>query len=405
MTNHRLRHRGGSELFVAEIAGEFHRRGHQVCVFSTVTGEISGLLERAGISVVTSPADCPFRPDLIHGQHHLEAMAALGLWPEVPAVYFIHGAVPWEEHPPAHPRFRRYFATSPRFTKWVSRECGVSEDRVVVVRNFFDGARFQQVRPPHIRTGRALVFHNTMKPDGPAFLALRAACESAGLKLEGIGQSFGRTVADPENLLPEFDVVFAGGRSAIEAMACGSAVLPVTAEQAEGRIHPGNFDELADRNFTAEINAPPIQAQEVAAELQRLNAEETAAVTRRIRSEATLESTADLLLDCYESVLAEPADAPDFPSEIRALGAYLLSLAARVKDADERRAKLVDARESAERRAEKWKHRAERSQARLDWLEKQAGEAPWWHRRWWRKLRRMWEARGPMPPGDSPRPE
>lgn len=393
LTNHRLRQRGGSELFVAEVAVELQRRGHRVCVFSTVPGEISGMLQEQNVPVVSSPADCPFRPDLIHGQHHLETMAALSLWPGVPGVYFLHGATPWEEHPPVHPRLRRYLATSPRFGWWVAQECGVSETSLEVVRNFFDAARFPHRRPPGQRTGRALVFHNTMLASGPAFHALQAACQAVGLTLDGVGEAFGKTDANPGRLLPGFDVVFAGGRSAIEAMACGCAVLPVTALQAEGRVHPGNFEEMADRNFTAETNAPPIQTAAVAAELRRIRPEETESVTRRIRNEFALERAADRLLEIYASVMAEsPEISSDPDSESRAVGTYLVSLAARVKDADARRAKLVQDKETAACRAEVWKQRAASHQARMTWLETQAETAPWWQRRWWRRLRRQWES-------------
>jgi hypothetical protein len=147
MTNHRLRGAGGSEWFVVETAGGLRERGHEVAVFSAAGGEMAERLAETGITVLATPRDCPFRPDLIHGQHHLETMAALRAWPGVPAVYFIHGAAPWEEHPPAHPRIRRYLATSPRFAPWIARECGAPESNVETVRNFFDPERFPVVRP------------------------------------------------------------------------------------------------------------------------------------------------------------------------------------------------------------------------------------------------------------------
>ncbi len=403
MTNHRLQQRGGSELFVLEIATGFRRLGHEVCVFTTVPGPLSERLATTGIPVVGDPAECPFTPDILHGQHHLETMAALSLWPGVPATYMVHGATPWEEQAPVHPRIRRYLATTKRLAWYIARDCGVEESSVLVVRNFFDPARFTRVRPPDRRTGRALVFHNTMAPDGPAVRNLERACAACGLTLERIGAAFGRMIDNPEEALPEFDVVFAGGRSAIEAMACGCAVIPVTAAQSTDRIHPGNYQELADRNFTAETNTPPLAADEVAGQLRAIDAAETRQVTQWIREEATLPVAVGRLLDCYQGVLAAPA-AGGTEDELRPLGRYLLALAARVKDADARRAALADDKERATQRAAKWKARATHHADHLHWLAQQCGMGSWWQRRWWRKLRREWEAR-PRGPGQPEWPE
>lgn len=103
-TNHRLKERGGSELFTAEVTTELLHRGHEIAIFSTVGGPIAEGLRAAGLTVIEDPAACPFTPDLIHSQHHLETMAALTAWPHAPGLYFLHGYGPWEERPPLHPR-------------------------------------------------------------------------------------------------------------------------------------------------------------------------------------------------------------------------------------------------------------------------------------------------------------
>lgn len=227
MTNHQMERRGGSELFVDEVARKLLGDGHRVCVFSTLLGPLSSQLEDAGVPVVSDPSECPFRPDIIHGQHHLETMTALCCWLDVPAIYYVHGSGPWEEHPPVHPRIRKYLGTAPRLAWWIAHECGVEEASVGVVRNFFDPSRFREVRSPDARSGRALVFHNQLTESSAAYHALRDACRQADLTCETLGFSFGRTVEEPGKVLTDYDVVFAAGRSAIEAMACGCAVIPI----------------------------------------------------------------------------------------------------------------------------------------------------------------------------------
>jgi hypothetical protein len=393
ITNHQLKERGGSELFALEIGLALQARGHEVCLFSTLAGTISTAAEAAGLAFVQDPAMCPFQPDVIHGQHHLETMAALTRWPGVPGIYFLHGATPWEEHPPKHPRLRKYLGTSPRFGWWIARECGVAAEDVGTVRNFFDPAKFSQVRPADLRSNRAAVFHNTMDPDGKPFAAIRQACEAQGLKLDGIGSRFGKLTNQPEIDLLEYDVIFAGGRSGIEAMACGCTVIPVTKEQAAQRIHSGNYPEMADRNFTAETNDPPLSVEQILTELRAIDLNETAAVTARIRSEATLDRAVEALLEQYAFVVeaqreAGPSTLETAAAESAEVAAYLVSLAQRIKEVDDKRWRLVEQKETAVARAEKWQHAAARETKRLQHIQAALEGGSWWHRRLWRRLRR-----------------
>ncbi|MFM7180523.1 MAG: glycosyltransferase [Verrucomicrobiales bacterium] len=387
MTNHRLLSAGGTEWFIVETARALQSRGHEVAVFTPVGGEMAERLLAAAIPAVALPRDCPFVPEIIHGQHHLETMAALAAWPGVPAIYFIHGATPWEEHPPAHPRISRYLAPAPRFSNWISRECGVPETMVEAVRNFFDPDRFPVVRAQPLAGKRALVFHNTMESEGEAVAALQAGCASAGYSLDRAGVAFGNILAEPGRVLPEYDVVFAAGRSAIEAMACGCGVIPVMARQSAERIHPGNYAEMVDRNFTAEINAPPMDAANIAGHLRAFRAEEIAEISRRIRAEATLDATTEHLLDVYRTALSSPIEhTPE--AEAKAVSSYLARLSARVKDADAARDRLIDEKDRANLRSAKWKKRAETLARSLRSFETEATRAPFWIRRWWRRVRR-----------------
>jgi hypothetical protein len=379
MTNHRLQSLGGTELFVAEIAESLITRGHEVCVFSTAIGDpIASRLASLNIPSVTDPKNCPFTPDIIHGQHHLEAITALCAWPACPAVYFIHGATPWEETPPTHPRILSYIGTSPRFAWFIAKTCGVPESSVIVAPNFFDSRRFTQVRSPGTNSGRALVFHNTMSLDGHAFRTLQNACQTVGLKLETLGLSFGNTSPTPEALLPNYDVVFAAGRSAIEAMASGCAVIPISAEQSDNWICLDNFEDQSMRNFTAEVAAPPIDLQHIISELRRIDPEQTHAITKRIRADATIDRTTDILIDAYTNVLSQPLSI-DSQQEINSLASYFLTIAQKVKETDAKRANLIDQKDRASARAAKWKHRASELTERIKTLETKAN-TPWWKR-------------------------
>lgn len=381
-------------MFVLEIGRALSTAGHEICVFSSVGGEVSQAIdEEEGMTFVTSPEDCPFVPDLIHGQHHLETMASVATFPGVPAIYQVHGFGPWEEEPPRHPRLLRYFGTTPRMAEWIASRCGVEESEVGTIRNFFDPERFRVVRKSGTGARRAAVMMNHMEESRAAFQALREGCARAGWELDGIGKDFGHVIERPEEVLPGYEVVFAGGRSAIEAMACGCVSIPITRETMAEAVRPDNFERLRDLNFCADAKDPPIASSRVERTLGSLDPAETAQVTERIRREARLEDTIGDLVRNYREIVEEarshPIPTPE--EEAEAMARYLCELASYVKDADGRRLRLGESRYAWKARAAKWKAKARANQLQLQWLEREFRHGSWWRRRLWSRCRKRWE--------------
>jgi hypothetical protein len=102
-----------------------------------------------------------------------------------------------------------------------------------------------------------------------------------------VGAPFGRTTSEPENLLPEYDVVFASGRSAIEALACGCAVVVLGRTSCGELVRLENFASLRDRNFSIPVNSPPPSPDRIVAALERFSAEECGVVSARLRQRRT----------------------------------------------------------------------------------------------------------------------
>ena len=65
---------------------------------------------------------------------------------------------------------------------------------------------------------------NAATNDGYA-RAIAAACHAAGITLDVVGGAAGRVSDAPEHLLPAYDIVFAKGRTALEALAVGCATV------------------------------------------------------------------------------------------------------------------------------------------------------------------------------------
>ena len=95
LTNNTLGARGGSELYVRDLALALMRRGHFPVAYSTVLGDVAAELREATVPVVDDLRALNMPPDVIHGQHHLDAMTAMLQFPEVPAIYVCHGWLPY----------------------------------------------------------------------------------------------------------------------------------------------------------------------------------------------------------------------------------------------------------------------------------------------------------------------
>src|SRR4051812_40372726 len=110
LTNNTLNERAGSELYVRDVALCLLRRGHSPVAYSTQLGPVANELRAATVPVIDDLSLLAAPPDVIHGQHHVDAMTAMLRFPDVPAVYFCHGWLPWEEMAPLFPSVRRYVA-------------------------------------------------------------------------------------------------------------------------------------------------------------------------------------------------------------------------------------------------------------------------------------------------------
>ncbi len=335
LTNNTLAGRAGTELYIRDVALELQRRGHEPMAYSTSLGAVAAELRAAGVPVVQELSDLAEPPDIIHGQHHYDTLTALTWFPETPAAYFCHGAVPWEEKPFRFPQILRYVAVDEAGRERLMVEGGVPEDDIEVIPNFYDAARFPARDPLPAKAGRALAFGNVFTETG-GLPALREACDGCGLELDAVGLGTDHVEAEPGPLLAEYDVVFAKGRAAIEAMGVGAAVILCGDEQAGPLVTTANFDSLRRVNFGFRTLTRPLTADRVAEELERYDALDADAVARHVRENCDLRAAADRILDVYGRVLDAAASRPPSSplARSRAVSSYLRQTAARHKSSE-----------------------------------------------------------------------
>jgi hypothetical protein len=216
---------------------------------------------------------------------------------------------------------------------------------VSVLLNAVDVDAFRQRPPLPPKPRRAVVFGN-LAHELTFLPAIRDACRRAGIDVDVVGASAGTAVRHPERILGDYDVAFAKAKCAMEAMACGLAVIVCDAPDVGGMVRSTELDRLRRLNFGIRTLQKPMSAETLLAELALYDVDDARAVSNRIRETASSDALHASLLALYESVVEEHARAgaaPDWPAESRAAAAFLHDLAIRDRHREVRLWKLAKA--------------------------------------------------------------
>jgi len=303
--------RCGSELFTIEVSRELSARGHEVTIYSPRVGDITKMVYGHGVQVKTRLSDIPWEPELIHGHHHLHTMAAMAHFENTPAIYFCHGPKPWVENAPVHPRIQSYLVNCPWMAVRIEAEFGIEKERISVIPNFVNLTRFSEVRKPPDQPRRALLFHGAGFSDAE-LRELDRACRRADLSLDKIGGAFGNPQPRPEVFLMEYDLVFAIGKCALEAMSCGCAVMTILPGLAGSLVDSGNFAQWAHSNFSPRYftSGRQISTDWLTEELKHYAPNEILEVSAKVRREHDLDGAVTALEAVYDHAIASFVETP-----------------------------------------------------------------------------------------------
>jgi hypothetical protein len=296
-------------LYVRDVALAMLRAGQTPVVYTNRPGAVAAEIRNMTIPVVERLDAVGFTPDLIYGQHHLPTMAALLRFPDAPAVYVCHDWYGVNAFAPNFPRILRFVAVDDACRDRLVCEDGVEESRVRVHTNSVDLARFERRPPLPARPRRALVFGN-YTGESPHATALRAACARHGVQLDVIGEKMNNAVADPEAVLKNYDIVFAKGRAALEALAVGAAVIVYSGVRYLGpMVRAEDVERLLPLNFGIRAMGDALTPEELSArvekELGRYHPEDAAEASALVRARAGQAAATSAILEMCEEVVAE----------------------------------------------------------------------------------------------------
>ncbi len=256
-----------------------------------------------GIPVVDNLACLREAPDIIHAHHFVTAGEALLAFPGAPAVYVCHGGDLWIERPPRFPQVT-YVAVSEQTRDRIVQREGISLDRTAILYNAVDLRRIPP-RPAALpeRPLSACLFSH----DDTHFAVLERATKQRGIALSRL---IGRSMATPEYELVKYDIVFATGRSAIEALCAGCAVVVCDKRGLGVLASTTDYERLRAHNFALWTLTKPITVDAVIDELDRYDFADAISVSERVRQDSNLESYLDKLEKLHAATIARHRAAP-----------------------------------------------------------------------------------------------
>jgi len=304
VTNNTLAKRAGTELYVRDVCRELKRLGYEPAAFTCLPGAISSELESQGIRVVTNLEALETPPDIVHGHHLFETLAVALRYPDTPIVSVCHGALPWVERPPKLPSIRRYAAVDLACQQRVVKDVGLSPREIPILHNFVDLLRFRARPSLPERPTKALIFSNYAS-EGSHVPFVREACRRAGISLTVVGDGVQATAERPEQILGEYDLVFAKGRAALEALAVGCAVVLCDATGCGPMVRSSEIANLRDWNFGFRLLTEPLLPKTIERQIANYDAKDAEQCRDYVRTTSGLDVAVQRLVALYGEVLTE----------------------------------------------------------------------------------------------------
>lgn len=304
LTNLTLATRTGTEIVTRDLAMGLSKDGCDVCVFSPLLGAVADEIRASGVHVADRLENVPFRPDIIHGHHHVETTLALLHFRNVPAIFVCHDRLAWHDSPPRLDAVRRYVAVDWNCLERLVNEAGIPKERTRVILNAVDLRRFRLRRDLPGKPARALVFSN-YATEGADLETLRRSCAEAGMELTIVGKGMATEASRPEEILGSYDLVFAKGRCALEALASGCGVILYDWQGLGPIVRSEQVRDLRNWNFGMRCLQRQLTLDAVRFEIARYDAADAARVRDIIRADASLDAAVADYVELYEEALAD----------------------------------------------------------------------------------------------------
>ena len=307
ITNIQLTVPGGTVSYVNDLATGLKKRGFRVEIYTAKVGLVGNDLIQAGFNVVTNLGNLKNIPNLIHSHHNPVTMDVLMKFKNTPVVFFLHDKTSPFDHPIKHPNIVKHVAVDYNCLDRLLYKGKIDKKHAAVIYNWVDTGRFKIRTTFNDKPLKALVFSNYATKNN-YYKIIERACTMAGLQLTAIGSGMGNAVKNPEEILGQYDLVFAKAKAAIEALATGAGVILCDYGGLGEMVNQSNIAYLRKYNFGRKTLTRPIDTTAIATEISKFNSNENRLNAHTISKEASFEKTLDVLVDFYKTAVAAYAN-------------------------------------------------------------------------------------------------
>lgn len=304
LTNIWMIHYSGTETYTRDLSLELAGNGHRVAVYTLWIGQSGKDLQQQGILVTDDLSAIPFQPDIIHAHHNITTLRAIRKFPGVPVLYLLHDSSSPFDRAPLHRNILQYAAVDLNCKHRYVDECGFDREEIAVYLNWVDTRRFQLKEKIADRPAKALVFSNFVQEEN-FFSTIREACNETGIKAEMLGFMAGNALSKPETVLGNYDIIFAKAKGALEAMACGAAVIVCDYRGLGEMVTPENMHHYRQYNFGMRLMTRKIEKDLLVNEIKKYDPEAVKRVSGYIIEDAAFLKTYKRLTGEYERLIRE----------------------------------------------------------------------------------------------------
>ena len=304
-----LAERASVEFFARDLCIELIRNGHEVVILSSHPGAILPELEGIGVRLVAHIDEVGSAPDVIQTSRRYDAILTSLRFPQTPLVWFLHGGAPWIESPPRLPSVRQHVVCDYAWQEPVARDLGADENDVVVLPLFFDPERCASRLPLPEKPERAVLIDGNRQ--GTHIPFVRVACRRHGVDLDVFEEHSDTVSYRIPDIVSKYDLVFARGQVALEAIAVGCAVVPCDEAGCGELVTKSNVLEMWTSGFGRRIMTEPLMPRTLERILSTYDAKAIEACSQFVQAYCSTEAVTPQVTDLYENVITSVREHPN----------------------------------------------------------------------------------------------
>jgi len=222
---------------------------------------------------------------------------------ETPVIYVMHDWSSPFDRPPLLARIRKYIAVEKTCFDRLTLKVGCPSERSTILQPSVDTEKFWKRNPLPDKPRRALFYSDDLD-QGP-LSDLQAACDQHGIELERSTTVLKECQQPLETILPKYDLVFAHGRCAAEAVTVGCAVVLCSKTKSGPMVSEREIERFSRFNYGMRLVPHNHSKGRLSHVIKTYDTEDAAKACDLVRTTGESNQWISQLIECYEAAIEE----------------------------------------------------------------------------------------------------